>query len=235
MAYGSVKIDTLIYNNGGSDVSLAVSGIPSASAINAKAPLASPTFTGTVTIPSGASIAGYATTASLSSYLTSASLSSYATLASPTFTGTVTIPSGANISGYATTASLSSYATTASLANNAETDQTQTFTAAQRGSISGLSGSGTVTPNFALSNNFSITLSGATTIANPSNLVAGQSGCIVITQSSGTLYSLSWGSYWKFAGGVAPDATQTASATDSLAYFVESSTRITARLLSDVK
>jgi hypothetical protein len=33
------------------------------------APLASPTFTGTVTIPSGASIAGYATMASLGSYL----------------------------------------------------------------------------------------------------------------------------------------------------------------------
>ena len=194
MAYGSVKIDTLIYDNSGSDVSLSVSGIPSASAINAKAPLASPTFT-----------------------------------------GTVTIPSGANIAGYATTSSLSSYATTASLANNAETNQTQTFTAAQRGSISALSGAGTVTPNFALGNNFSITLSGATTFDNPSNLVAGQSGCIVITQSSGSPYSLSWGSYWKFAGGVAPDATQTASAVDTLAYFVESSTRITARLLSDVK
>ena len=47
------------------------------------APLASPTFTGTVTIPAGASISGYAP------------------LASPTFTGTVTIPSGASISGYA--------------------------------------------------------------------------------------------------------------------------------------
>ena len=80
MAYGSLKIDTLIYDNSGSDVSLSVSGIPSAAAINAKAPLASPTFTGTVTIPSGASIAGYATTASLSSY---------ATTASPTFTSDI--------------------------------------------------------------------------------------------------------------------------------------------------
>jgi hypothetical protein len=40
-------------------------------ALNAKAPLASPTFTGIVTIPSGASISGFAP------------------LASPTFTGTV--------------------------------------------------------------------------------------------------------------------------------------------------
>jgi hypothetical protein len=46
------------------------------------APLASPTFTGTVTIPSGASISGYLTTASASS--------TYAPLASPTFTGTIT-------------------------------------------------------------------------------------------------------------------------------------------------
>lgn len=43
---------------------------------NLKANLASPTFTGTVTIPSGASIAGFAL------------------LAGPTFTGTPTLPSG---------------------------------------------------------------------------------------------------------------------------------------------
>jgi hypothetical protein len=66
------------------------------------ATLASPTFTGTVTIPAGASISGYLTTSSASS--------TYAPLASPTFTGTVTIPAGASISGYATTSSLSSYA-----------------------------------------------------------------------------------------------------------------------------
>ena len=186
MAYGSVKVDALIYDNSGNDVTLDISGIPSSSDLNAKAPLASPTFTGTVTIPSGANISGYATTASLS--------------------------------------------------NHAKTDQAQTFTKAQRGSIIALSSSsGAATADFALGNHFAITLSEATQFANPSNLVAGQSGVIVITQSSGTLYSLSWGSKWKFAGGTAPDATQTASATDTLAYFVESSTRITARLLSDVK
>ena len=64
------------------------------------ATLASPTFTGTVTIPSGASISGYLTTSSASS--------TYAPLASPTFTGTVTIPAGASISGYLTTSSASS-------------------------------------------------------------------------------------------------------------------------------
>ena len=55
-----------------------VDGVTSAiqTQIDLKAPLASPTFTGTVTIPSGASISGFAP------------------LASPTFTGTVTIPTG---------------------------------------------------------------------------------------------------------------------------------------------
>jgi len=48
--------------------------IATAAGLNLKAPIASPTFTGTVTIPSGASISGFAP------------------LASPTFTGTVTLP-----------------------------------------------------------------------------------------------------------------------------------------------
>ena len=88
-------------------------------ALDAKAPLASPTFTGTVTIPAGASISGYLTTstaastyqtqAGMTSYLTtSTAASTYAPLASPTFTGTVTIPAGASISGYLTTSTASS-------------------------------------------------------------------------------------------------------------------------------
>ena len=58
------------------------------------APLASPTFSGTVTIPAGASISGYLTTATAAStYLTTATASStYAPNANPTLTGTVTIP-----------------------------------------------------------------------------------------------------------------------------------------------
>jgi hypothetical protein len=121
-------------------------------------------------------------------------------------------------------------------ADTAKTDVAQSFTKAQRGSVVALTSSaGSVTPDFSLGNNFSLTLSGATTIANPSNLVAGQSGCIVITQGAGTTYSLSWGSHWKWVAGTAPDATQTASAVDVLTYFVESSTRITARMLPDVK
>lgn len=117
---------------------VSASYLTSATASSTYAPKASPTFTGTVTIPAGASISGYLTSATasstyqtisgmssylttsaasttyqtqagMSSYLTTSSASStYATKASPTFTGTVTIPDGASISGYLTTSAASS-------------------------------------------------------------------------------------------------------------------------------
>jgi len=111
----------------------------------------------------------------------------------------------------------------------------QTFTAAQRGTVSALTDGATITPDFAVANNFSVTLGGNRTLANPSNLTAGQAGVIVITQDGTGSRTLAYGSYWKFAAGTAPTLTTTASAVDVLAYYVESSTRITARLIGDVK
>ena len=188
------------------------------------APLASPTFTGTVTIPSGASISGYATTSSLSSYATTASLSSYATTAS--------------LSSYATTASLSSYATTSSLSSYAALGSAQTFTAAQRGSVSTLSDSAgsSVSINFATANNFQLTLTGSAsntrTLANPSNVTAGQSGVITIVQSSNGGNLLTYGSNWDFSGAAIPLST-TANAVDTIAYYVISTTKIRAVLIKD--
>jgi len=111
----------------------------------------------------------------------------------------------------------------------------QSFTAAQRGSISALTDGATITPDFALANNYSVTLGGNRTLANPTNITAGQGGVITITQDATGSRTLAYGSYWKFPSGTAPTLTTTASAVDVLAYFVESSTRITARLIGDVK
>lgn len=93
----------------------------------------------------------------------------------------------------------------------------------------------TITPDFGAANHFTVTLSGSRTLANPTNLTAGQSGTIVITQDSTGSRTLSYGSYWKFSGGVAPILTTTANAVDVLVYYVESSTRITTRLIPDVR
>jgi len=109
------------------------------------------------------------------------------------------------------------------------------YTAANRGAITALSDASTVTPDFASANNFSLTIGGARTLANPSNQTAGQSGAIVITQDGTGSRTLAYGSNYKFAGGTAPTLTTTASAVDVLVYYVESASRITATLINDVK
>lgn len=120
-------------------------------------------------------------------------------------------------------------------ANTAFTNAVQSFSVAQRGAVTALTYGATITPDFAVANNFSVTLTGNTTLANPTNLVAGQSGVISITQDATGGRTMAFGSYWKFAAGTAPSLTATANAVDDLVYYVESSTRIVARLIGDVK
>ena len=115
--------------------------------------------------------------------------------------------------------------------DNAVTGTAQTFTAAQRGTITTLTPGATVTPNFALSNNFTLTLGQTTTIANPTNLVAGQSGSIFLVQGS-SAYTASWGSYWDFASGTAPQLSG-ASKVDRLDYIVRSTSSIHAVFTAD--
>ena len=110
--------------------------------------------------------------------------------------------------------------------DTAVTDVAQTFTAAQRGTITTLTDGATVTPDFAASNNYTLTLGGNRTIANPTNLTAGQSGSIFLVQDGTGSRTAAWGSYWDFAGGVAPVLTTAANAVDRVDYVVRSSTSI---------
>lgn len=120
-------------------------------------------------------------------------------------------------------------------ANTAFTNAVQSFSVAQRGTPAALTYAATITPDFAVANNFSIAMTGNTTLANPTNLVAGQSGAIVITQDATGGRTMAFGSYWDFPAGTAPSLTTTANAVDVLVYYVNSSTSITARLIGDVK
>ena len=79
-----------------------------------------------------------------------------------------------------------------------------------------------------------MTLGGNRTLANPTNLTAGQSGVIMVSQDSSGSRTLAFGNYWKFAGGTAPTLTTTASAVDVIAFFVDSTTRISAQVLLNV-
>lgn len=119
--------------------------------------------------------------------------------------------------------------------DTAKTDVVQTFTAAQRGAITTLTDGATITADFATTNHFQVTLGGNRTLANPTNQTAGQSGAIRIVQDGTGSRTLAYGSNWKFSNGTAPTLTTTANAVDILVYFVESASRITARLITDVK
>ena len=111
----------------------------------------------------------------------------------------------------------------------------QSFTAAQRGAISALTDGATITPNFNTANNFEVTLGGNRVLANPTNQTAGQSGFIRLVQDATGGRTLTFGSNWKFENGVAPSLTTTSNAVDVLVYLVESASRITTKLLKDVK
>lgn len=138
----------------------------------------------------------------------------------PTFTGTVTIPAGASISGFA------------------KLGTAQSYTGAQRGTVVALTDNpgGTVTPDFATGNNFELVMSGGGSntriLGNPTNVVAGQSGVITITQSSSGNNLLTYGSDWDFSGTPIPLST-TANAVDTIAYYVISATKIRVVLIKD--
>ena len=103
--------------------------------------------------------------------------------------------------------------------------------AAASGSISAISVAAsdtTKTLDFATSSNFALTLANTSscTIANPSNLSAGQTGSIFLVQDSTGSRVLAFGSSWDFAGGAAPTLTTTASAVDRIDYVVRTTSSI---------
>lgn len=110
-----------------------------------------------------------------------------------------------------------------------------TWTAAQRCSIATLTDGATITPNFAVANDFAVTLGGNRTIANPSNMAAGQKGVIVVRQDATGSRTVAWGSYFKWSGGVAPTLSSAANAVDRIQYHVVSATEIHCVWIGDFK
>ena len=111
----------------------------------------------------------------------------------------------------------------------------QTFTAGQRGEVTALTDASSIATDLALSNNFSVTLAGNRTLANPTNTVAGQSGSIFITQDGTGSRTLAFGTNFKFVAGTAPTLSTAASSIDRIDYVVASATKIHAVASLDVK
>ena len=259
MAYGKLKADTLVYDNSGSDTEVAISGIPSSSAMNAKADLASPDFTTDITLKAQAPVkfeddAG----------------GEYVGLKAPTgvTTYTVTLPATAPSSGKvlkATSATALEWGTDTSLtlldednfatdsataaasqqsikaygaatyqaldADTAKTDVDQTWTGAQRGTITNIGSvsSGALNIDLSASNNHKVASSGTPVFtftnfgANGESL--GQSGTITVTHTGSGVPT--WNGHCNFAGGLSSAPTITADATTILAYYVYEATNNT--------
>ena len=215
MAHGKIRVNTLSYDTGSGDVDIAVSGIPTAadlnakadaSALTAKADLNSPTLTGTPAAPTAAS----------GTNTTQIATTAFVTAAVP------------DISGKADTADIGT-TIQAFDADTAKTDVAQTYTAGQRGELTTVtSSSGVLDIDFDSSNNFYIELSENLTSVTATNPAVGQSGSIFIKQpSSGGPYTVGgWASAYLFSGAVAPTITATNGKCDRVDYVIRSATEI---------
>ncbi len=139
-----------------------------------------------------------------------------------------------------TTDAVSSFANTPSLTGSNTLSGTNTFSGTMVASgnaymsIDTLTDASTIAVDMSVGNNFSVTLGGNRTLGNPTNLTAGQSGVIFITQDGTGSRTLAYSSYWDFPSQTAPTLTTTANAVDVLVYTVRSSTSIAAQLITNI-
>ena len=101
------------------------------------------------------------------------------------------------------------------------TSTTNTFSAAQRGSIVRLTDTTSIPPNFNLANQFKLTLGGNRTLDNPSVLAEGQQGTINIRQDATGSRTLSYGWFYNWAGGTAGTLSTAGLSFDQLVYSVD--------------
>lgn len=92
--------------------------------------------------------------------------------------------------------------------------------------IATLTDAATITPDFGANQNFTVTLAGNRTLANPTNAVVGQTGSIFLVQDGTGSRTLSFGTEYDFAGGTAPTLSTTAAAVDRIDYIIRTATSI---------
>lgn len=184
-----------------------VAGVTSAiqTQLNAKAPIASPTFTGTVTIPSGASIADYAP------------------LASPALTGTPTAPTataGTSTNQIATTAFVVAQSFSSVLPGQSGNAGKRITTDGSNASWAGLFGSeNTISTNTAATKFQSYVFTASLTLTLPSSPSAGDWVAYVDRSGTGTCVIGRNGS--KIMG-IAEDMTLNIQNTACILFYVDS-------------
>jgi len=99
--------------------------------------------------------------------------------------------------------------------------------------ITTLTDAASIAVDFALGNNFLVTIGGNRTLAAPTNAVAGQTGQIYVIQDGTGSRTLSYNSTYQFVSGAAPTLSTGAADVDILVYSTRSATTIDAALLKN--
>ena len=108
--------------------------------------------------------------------------------------------------------------------NFASVSSQNIWTKAQAHAISTLAYASTITPDFSLSNIFSLTTAGNFTLANPTNVTAGTTYVIIVTQGGGN--TITWGSNFKFPPTQDTTLTSTAGKRDIISIIALTSTAL---------
>ena len=118
----------------------------------------------------------------------------------------------------------------------ATTTGIQTFTAAQRGAVVVVPYATGISLDLSSGNNYQITLTGSTTLQNPTNIVSGQAGVITIIQGTAS-NTMAFSTGWHYPGGSGstPNLTATSGAVDLLVYYTKDTSSVSYRLVQDVK
>lgn len=103
---------------------------------------------------------------------------------------------------------------------NVSTSGANNYTGAQTVAFSTLTDASTITPDFSLSNNYNLVLTGNHTLGVPTNLVAGQTGVITVRQDITGSRTLAYAWPYQFPTGVAPVLSTAKLAFDQLYYSV---------------
>ena len=104
------------------------------------------------------------------------------------------------------------------------------------GEISALGNkTGDVTIDMRTANNFSMTLTGTIALKNPSNIAAGQSGVIYISQDGTGGRTWAAESYWDFPSGTLPTLSSGANAVDAVVWHARTASKITAQVVLDLQ
>ena len=101
-------------------------------------------------------------------------------------------------------------------------DRNNTYTKAQRGAYVDLtSAAASIAVDLESSNNFSHTMTEDTTLAAPTNAIAGQSGVIHFTQHASAAKTLAFNAFWQFGLADTHTLTTTAGGTAVMTYIVD--------------